>query len=172
MRTADVARAAGVSHGSVFVHFPSREALVLAVISEMAREITDALHARAAAGATLREVLGVHLECLADREAQVRWLLIETPGLPMAFRSAWLGLQSAVSFHLSQAAVRDMAAGRIRGMSLHLLFNTWIGLVHHYIVNRDLFAPGGSVLRAHGPALLDHFDRLVCVVEPGKERAT
>ena len=95
-RTIDVARAAGVSHGSVFVHFPSRADLMTAVVAEMAREITDALHALSTAGASVREVLTAHVECLAAREHQIRWLLLETPMLPQGFHSAWLGLQSAL----------------------------------------------------------------------------
>jgi len=160
-RTIDVARAARVAHGSVFVHFPSREDLMAAVVAGMAGEITDALHRLATGGATLREVLAAHLQCLAEREDQIRWLLLEAPLLPAGFHTAWVGLQSAVSFHLAEAAEREMAAGRIRRMPLHLLFNTWIGLVHHYVINRDLFAPRGGVLRAHGPELLEHFLELV-----------
>ncbi|MBI2895927.1 MAG: TetR/AcrR family transcriptional regulator [Deltaproteobacteria bacterium] len=160
-RTVDVARAARVSHGSVFVHFPSRDDLFDAVLFEMAREITDALHALATEGASLREVLAAHLECLADREDQIRWLLVDAPVLPESFRLAWVSLQSAISFHVSAAAEREMASGKVRRMPLHLLFNTWIGLVNHYVVNRELFAPGKSVLRTHGRMLLDHFLGLV-----------
>jgi len=40
---------------------------------------------------------------------------------------------------------------------LPLLFNTWLGLIHHYLGNRDLFAPGHSVVERHGSMLLDHF---------------
>jgi len=165
-RTIDVARAARVSHGSVFVHFPSRDGLVAAVVAEMAREITDALHAKATSGGTLADVLGAHLACLAEREDEVRWLLLEAPLLPKGFHTAWVGLQSAVSFHVLQAAERDMAAGRVREMAPHLLFNTWIGLVNHYVMNRDLFAPGRSVLAEHGEALRAHFLDLVSVPTP------
>jgi len=92
--------------------------------------------------------------------------LIEAPLLPKGFHAAWLGLQSAISIHLSKAAAREVAAGRIRELPHHLLFNTWIGLVHHYIVNRDLFAPGGSVLEAHGRTLLHHFLTLISKGDP------
>jgi AcrR family transcriptional regulator len=160
-RTVDVARAARVSHGSVFVHFPSREDLMTAVVSEMAREITDALHARASGGGALGDVLAAHLECLAEHEEQIRWLLLEVPVLRKGFHSSWLGLQSAISFYIGQAAEREMTAGRIKKMPLHLLFNTWVGLVHHYVINRELYAPQGSALREHGQALLDHFLHLV-----------
>jgi hypothetical protein len=46
-------------------------------------------------------------------------------------------------------------------MPLHLLFNTWIGLVNHYLVNRELFAPGASVIERRGAELLDHFMNLI-----------
>ena len=160
-RTIDVAKAAKVSHGSVFVHFSSREALIGAVVGEMAREITDVLHARAAAGGSLRDALQAHLEALEAREDEIRWLLLEGPMLPAGFHTAWVGLQSAVSVHLGEAAEREMAAGRVRRMPLHLLFNTWIGLVHHYLINRDLFSPKRSVIREHGPVLLEHFLDLI-----------
>jgi hypothetical protein len=42
-----------------------------------------------------------------------------------------------------------------------LLFNTWIGLVHHYLVNRDLFATGDSVIAEKGDLLVNHFMSLV-----------
>ena len=42
-------------------------------------------------------------------------------------------------------------------MPLHLLFNTWTGLVHHYLSQRDLFNPKGSVIRRYGDELLEHF---------------
>jgi AcrR family transcriptional regulator len=161
-RTLDVARHAKVSHGSVFVHFPSREDLIGAVIGELARDITDAVYARVhGAGGALRDGLRAHLDALAEHEEAIRWLLLETPLLPGGFHLAWVGLQSAISVHLAEAAARDIAAGRVRAMPAHLLFNTWIGLIHHYVINRELFAPGRSVLRAHGDELLDHFMGLI-----------
>src|SRR5207245_2072639 len=78
--TADIAKSIRMSHGVVFLHFPKRDDLVIAVIDEFERP---------------------------------------------------------------------------------LLFNTWIGLVHHYLVNRDLFATGDSVISEHGDALVQHLITLV-----------
>ena len=169
-RTIDVAKHARVSHGSVFVHFPSREDLMGEVVGAMAREITDAVHTRAHGGGSLRDTLAAHLDALAEHEDAIRWLLLETPTLPRGFHLAWVGLQSAISIHLAEAAEREIAAGRVRRMPIHLLFNTWIGLVHHYVINRELFAPGRSVLRAHGAELLDHFMGLVEAPQKGRRR--
>ncbi|MFI1569147.1 TetR/AcrR family transcriptional regulator [Streptomyces sp. NPDC020490] len=160
-RTVDVAKAAKVSHGTVFAHFPSREDLILAVAWHIGREITDRLHELAGESGGLIEVLQAHLRCLEENEDVYRQLVIEAPLLPSQFRANWVGLQSAVASYLCAEADAEAAAGRIRALPAHLVFNTWIGLVHHYLINKDLFVTEGSVIAAHGPALVDHFTNLL-----------
>jgi AcrR family transcriptional regulator len=157
LRTAEVARAANLSHGAVFVHFPSRDDLLLEVASRIGVEIAERLHRLVARGASLREVLRAHLDALAAREDQYRHLVLEGPLLPEDFRIQWTGLQSAVAIHIEEAAGREMEAGLVRRMPMHLLFNTWVGLVHHYLVNREQFALGRSVLAERGEELLEHY---------------
>ena len=81
--------------------------------------------------------------------------------MPKEFRATWVGLQSAVASYLCAAAEAEASQGRIRALPAHLVFNTWIGLVHHYMVNKDLFVPEGSVIAVHGPALIEHFMTLL-----------
>jgi len=165
-RTIDVAERAGVAHGTVFVHFPTREDLIDAVVGEHADRIAGRLHELAGGGVTVRDVLAAHLRGLAEHEAFHARLVMEGPLLPPYARATLLGIQSAISGHLAQAAEQGMAAGVVRRMPVHLLFNTWLGLVHHYLVNRALFAPGGSVVERWGPTLLDHYMGLI---GPAKE---
>ncbi|MGB5381619.1 MAG: TetR/AcrR family transcriptional regulator [Acidimicrobiia bacterium] len=156
-RTIDVAERAGVAHGTVFVHFATRDELVTAVVGEHADQIAGRLHELADDGATVRDVLAAHLAGLAEHEAFHARLVMEGPLLPRYARATLLGIQSAISAHLAQAAEREMADGTIRTMPIYLLFNTWLGLIHHYLGNRELFAPGQSVVERWGPTLLDHY---------------
>jgi len=156
-RTADVARAAAVSHGTIFVHFPTRDDLVAAVIGEYAGRIARDVDALVERGATVRDVLRAHLDGLAAHEGFYARLVTEGPTLPSIGRSTLLGIQSVIAQHLAAAARPEIDAGRLRPVPIHLLFNTWLGLVHHYLVNRDLFAPGESVLAARGDELLAHY---------------
>lgn len=160
-RTADVAEAADVAHGSVFVHFPTREALFVSAIEEFGMALARRLHELAAGGASLRVTLEAHLQGIAEHEGFYTRLAIEAPLLPHDARQSVLSIQSAISHHISQAAEHDEAAGRIKPMPLHLLFNTWVGLVHYYLANRDLFAPDASVIERHGAELVAHFMSLV-----------
>jgi len=156
-RTVDVARAAGVAHGTVFTHFPTREDLVEVVVGEFAAAVAMRIHAVVEQGAGLRAVLEAHLDGLAEDEALYARMVMEGPLLPQDARVTLTGIQSVISFHMAAAAERERAEDRIRPVAQHLLFNTWLGLVHHYVGNRDQFAPDGSVLERCGPELIDHY---------------
>lgn len=163
--TADIAKEAGVSHGSVFAHFGSQEALIAAAIEETGAAIERRIHELAVTESGVREVLAAHLKVLAERESFFARLVAETPTLPPRARESLVMIQSALSFHLSPAVEAETRSKEIRPMPLHLLFNTWIGLVNHYLVNRELFAPGASVIERRGEELLDHFMKLISRVE-------
>jgi AcrR family transcriptional regulator len=152
--TADIAKALGLSHGAVFVHFPTRDDLVLVAAREMGRAITDRLHALVHDGQSLKDVLEAHVQALREHEAQYRRLLVDRPQLPVELQRAWLGIQSAIASYIGAAAKRERG---LRKVPEHLLFNTWLGLVHHYLANAEIFAPNGSVLERHGSTLVEHY---------------
>jgi AcrR family transcriptional regulator len=168
-RTADIARAARVSHGAVFVHFPTRESLVEESIEAFGRSIMMRTHELARGRRGLRDVLQAHLAGLREHEAYYSRLIAEEPLLPVAARNTLIGIQSALSTHVAKAAARD--AGRLRELPLHLLFNTWIALLHYYLAHRDLFAPAGSVLSHNGQELLEHMMTLVTSRDAGPTKA-
>jgi hypothetical protein len=61
----------------------------------------------------------------------------------------------------SKHAASTVSSGWSRRSCAASARNAWIGLVHYYVIKRELFAPGKTVLREHGPALLDHSLTLV-----------
>jgi len=159
--TADIARSIRMSHGVVFLHFPKRDDLVIAVIDEFGRRLAVEFRQALEQDLGLRAVLQAHLRVLAEFEPFYARLVIEAPLLPPKVRSTLLMLHAAVSQRLFLALERERKAGRARRLERPRLFNTWIGLVHHYLVNRDLFATGDSVISEHGDALVQHLMTLV-----------
>lgn len=156
-RTLDVAKAAGVSHGTVFAHFPTREALVEAAIAEFGRGFARRFAERAVPEAGLRAVLDAHLATIGDQEARYGRIMLEAPLLPPIARGSWVGCQAVVSRRFADVLAAEAEAGAIRPADPALLFNTWVGLLHHHLANRDLFCPTGSLVAQKGPGLRDHF---------------
>jgi AcrR family transcriptional regulator len=159
--TADIARSIRMSHGVVFLHFPKRDDLVIAVIDEFGRRLNSEFRRAFEQDLGLRAVLQAHLRVLAEFEPFYARLVTEAPMLPPKVRSTLMLLHAAVSYELFQALERERKAGRARKLPRPLLFNTWIGLVHHYLVNRDVFTTGDSVIAEHGEELVNHFMTLV-----------
>lgn len=153
--TAAIARAVGKAHGTVFVHFPTRDALVEQLVAEIGRAISEQL-ANAAAGApALPDVLDAHLSALAAHEVLYARLLTEAAALPAAARARLFALQSGIAYRLRQACERAVLAGLARPLDATLVANSWIALTNHYLMHRDLFAPGSSVMTTHRAALKD-----------------
>lgn len=163
-RTVDVAESAGIAHGTVFVHFPTREALILAVIEEYGIRSAARLRDLALqAEPSVREVLEAHVRCVQEQEGFYAHFVLERQLLPSGVRTRLVILQSAVAFYFGKAVKREMANGLIREAPVGLLFNSWLGFLHHYVCNRDLFSNNGPVLAERGGSLIDHYMLLVSV---------
>jgi AcrR family transcriptional regulator len=142
---------------TVFAHFPTREELLNAVVSEIGARVTGRIHELANNGVGIRDVLQAHLKGLAEFELFYTRLVTESQLLPKSARNTLVMIQSAISLHLIQVAESEVVSGKIRPIAMHLLFNTWIGLIHYYLANQEWFAPGESVLPRYGEELLEYF---------------
>ena len=158
--TAQIAQHAGYSHGMLFTHFSSRIRLVEAAIETMGAKITDALYSIRGTS-SLEEALAAHIDAIEKNGALYRSLLHELHGLPRASQRIWLGIQSAASHHLGTIVAQEQTEGKLKRIEHALLFNTWLGLLHHYLANEVMFAPRGHVLTKMKTILIGHFLTLV-----------
>ena len=131
------------------------------VIETFGAQVTRRMHELAAGEKSLREVLAAHLEALEEFEPFYKRLVIESRLLPPSAREVFTLIQSTISYHIGLAAEREMRAGAVGPYPIHLLFNTWAGLIHYYLANDDLFAPNGSVLARCGPEILTYYLQLI-----------
>ena len=151
--TAAIAAASGKAHGTVFVHFRTRDVLVAELVEEIGRAISQRLADIPDDTPGVGEVLDAHLAALARHEVLYARLLGEATTLPPAARARLFALQSGIAWRLRTAYARDVARGAARAMDPVVLANIWIALTNHYLLNRDLFAPDGSVIAARGAEL-------------------
>jgi AcrR family transcriptional regulator len=166
-RTSDIASEAKVSHGTVFTHFPTREILLDEVIEEFGMRITGRLHELVNSNCGMKEALETHLRGISEYEGFYTRLVLEGRLLNESARNSLVMIQSAVSFHIIQVAEREMKDSIILTIPVDLLFNTWVGLIHYYLVNGDLFSPGGRVLEKYGKRLIEHYVNLITIKEGG-----
>lgn len=156
-----IAQEAGISHGTIFVHFPTKEILQHYVLEQFASEVGNELHNLSTTSEDISELLYAHIGILQKYEAFYKKLILEIAILPSETKEILVSLQSTMSWHFSLVVERLQKFRLIKDIPLHMLFNTWIALVHYYLQNSDLFAPDTSVLERYSNELVSTFVTLI-----------
>ena len=158
--TPEIALAAGVSHGSVFAHFRSKEELLLEVIGCFLRQADLDTRRTLKSCGSFRKVLKAHLAAISPYEQLYAHLIRESSMLPIRLRALLTEMNSAVASHMIEALEREDYQGVPRAKRF-FVFNAWFGTVSHYLLNRDLFVASGSVLEQQGDQIIRLFISMV-----------
>jgi len=159
--TIAIANEAQVSHGSIFAHFPTVEDLLTSSLEVFSNEIEKELYMLSESKNDIAALLEMHIGVLIKYEDIYKRLITEAVYLPEEARNTFIAIQSTVSIHFLQALEKEMSEGKIKNVPFHMIFNTWLGLVHYYLLNGDLFAPGCSVLKQYKNSLIECFLTLI-----------
>lgn len=162
-KTIDISKEAGVSHGTVFSHFRTQEELLDTVIEEVGDRIVSKLQELIDVKGSLEEILKAHINGLIEFEKFYTRLIIERRLLPESASNIYVIIQSSISFHIGKVLKEEIAKGKIIDTPIHLLFNSWVGLIHYYLTNGDLFTNDGSILNNYGQDLINHYIKLINV---------
>ena len=155
-----IARAANVSHGTIFVHFPTVENLIVCLLDDFNAEINGQLHGLSEKNERLETFLEAHINVLIRYEAFYKRLISEVNSLPQEAKFVFINMQSVVSFHFNQVIERCKNEKTIKEIPMHIIFNSWLGLVHYYLTNSYLFTEG-SVLTEYKEELICDFIKLI-----------
>jgi AcrR family transcriptional regulator len=159
--TTAIASEAQISHGSIFVHFPTVESLLICLLDSFAQDINSELQSLSESGGNIEKLLDMHINLLIQHEDFYKRMIMEMVYLPEEAKNTFIAIQSTLSVHFLQVLEDEIGAQRIKNIPLHLLFNTWLGLVHYYLLNGELFAPQGSVLKRYKSTLIECYMALI-----------
>lgn len=159
--TADVAKALRVSHGTVFIHFATRDQLILAVVEEFGDRLSSALKSKLADDLTLPELLRAHLSVLSDFEDFYLRIISESQSLPPRIRSIVYSMNASLSYRFYEAAEEGMKSGRWKKLDQAAFTSAWLAILHYHILNRDLFADETPITKAKGEDILRQFLALI-----------
>jgi AcrR family transcriptional regulator len=156
-----IAQEAGLAHGSVFLHFPAKEDLLHCILERFFKELGEKMHKLAEVDDDLETLLRGFLTIIADYEAFYKHLIMEIHTLSPDTKNMLVSLRSANARHFGIAAEQGIRQGKIKKLPLHLMFNTWMGLVYYYLQNSEWFAPGQSVIKRCKDELVDFYMTLI-----------
>lgn len=160
--TNTIAKAVGVSHGTIFAHFSTLDDLLICLLVDFGDQMGRSLHILSEKKENMESLLSGYLDVLEEYEAFYSRLISEKNRLPKEALDAFAGIQCKVAFHFSSVMEKEITKGNVKNLPIPILFNTWLGLLHYYLLNREFFArEGESVIRRYRKELLTTYLQLI-----------
>lgn len=167
--TSVIAKEAGVSHGSIFAHFPTLNDLLSCLLSEFGEKMGASLHMLARKCDGIEDFLEKHLDILEEYEAFYTRLISERNKLPDEAQKTIMIIQSTLAYHFGSVIYSEIEKGKVKNLPIHMLLNTWMGLIHYYLLNREFFSPSGeSVIKKYKSEMLFAYTNLIKKESGGK----
>ncbi len=155
--TAMIAEEAKISHGTIFAHFQSLNELLESLIENFGTVLMAEIHDLTEADRTLEELLKTHLNILSRHEEFYIHLITERSLLPEEVQYTFANIQSTMAYHFNRILENEIRNQKVKEIPVHLMFNTWIGLIHYYLCNKDFFSPEQPVIERYAEELIAAF---------------
>ena len=159
--TAEIAREAGISHGSVFSHFQSLNELLECLIESFGTSLALEIRRLAEESGSVEELLEMHLVILSRHEEFYTRLMTERSLLPKEVQYTFANTQTTIAHHFGRIFEEEINKGTIKDIPAHMLYSTWLGMIQYYLWNKDFFAPQGPVISRYSRELKDTFLTLI-----------
>lgn len=143
LTTNEIAKSLGIAHGSIFLHFGSREMLIFTVLDDALKEISAKVIARCGDLDTLEDLLEQYLTVIAESSDFLQVIYKELPYFPGGIQREVFALEALLRnmFYMKIEAVGIFEAKQI-GLRLDGFFSTIV----RYLTLNDLYAPKGNAL--------------------------
>jgi len=156
-----IAKSAGLAHGSIFVHFKTKEDLLHCAAERFFREVDERMRALVSTHGDFETMLKEFLSIVVEHEPFYLRVITETDTLPPHTAAGLLAMRATNARYFEAAVKREIRQGRIRALSPRMMFGAWRGLVYYYLHEGALLPPGESALRRHKNELAEFFISLI-----------
>jgi AcrR family transcriptional regulator len=156
-----IAQEAGLAHGSVFLHFPTKEDLLCSTVERFFKSLGEKTQELSEPGENFEALLRGFLAIVEEHEAFYKRVIMEIHTLPSDTKNTLISMRSANARHFEIAVEHEIRRGRIKKLPPHMMFNTWMSLVYYYLQNSEWLAPGQSAINRCKDELIDFYMTLV-----------
>jgi AcrR family transcriptional regulator len=159
--TVDIAKQAGVAHGTVFFHFQNKEILLVEVFDRELLKITDELYTLLHGSNEFEDLLHTYLGFLEREETFFAIIARETPLYAPELRRTILGREAAIRHYFYEALEKGTKQGQYKAVDISAALNFLFGTLNYYLCLRESFVTEGSVIRAKRQTIIDTFIQLL-----------
>jgi AcrR family transcriptional regulator len=155
--TKTIADKAGVAHGTLFLHFPTKHALIEKVLEAVLINLDIQLEKMVSEEKGLEGLLSGYLDFIRDNETFFEVLAIELPHYPKDIRiKAYLNEASARNYFYDIIR-RGVALGIYKKIDIKMALTFLFGTINYYLSNKRNILKEGSIIERKKDAIIETF---------------
>ena len=155
--TADIALRAGLAHGTLFLHFNTKDELIIEIVEDLLVNITNDLHDLLKSAKDVEELLNNYLECLSKEEQFFTILSRELPFYTPKLRRQIIFRESGIRKYFYEAIEKGIKNGNYKNIEISDSLNFLFGHINYLLSNKELFIKSGSVIAQKRNSIINTF---------------
>ncbi len=152
--TSEIADAAGIAHGTLFLHFKNKDALIVEILDKELEEINQAIQQMIAEAVDLEQLLLQYLNLLQKEEELFAVLARELPFYNEELRRKILFRDSIIRSHFHRAIELGIKEKKYRDVDVTSAVMFLFGTINYYLSLKSIFIKEGSVIEKFKPSII------------------
>ncbi len=142
--TAEIAKQAGVAHGTLFLHFSTKDALVVEIIDRELEQVNTKMHELVHKSFDFYVLMDNYLSFIEVRESLFVILATELPFYEDSLRRKIMYRESLIRSHIAQSIHVGIHQGKYRTCDVDAIVQFLFGMIHYYLSLSSVFSDGDA----------------------------
>lgn len=169
--TSDISKTAQIAHGTLFLHFPTKDSLILEIFDEDLQIVSQKMQNLVVNSTDLKSILKGYLDMIEQDEDLFSIIAKELPYYPNELRRKIIFRESLIRQHFHQAYRNGVNEGFYKDCDIPVTLNLFFGSLNYYLSLKDIYQEEGSVIKRFKNKLISNFIKLITNTPPDVENS-
>jgi len=159
--TAEISKKAGVAHGTLFVHFKSKDILIVEIIDEVLDLVSEEMQKLGSKTDNPLEMLDLYLDFLIEQEDLFSVLARELPFYQEELRRKIIFREAIIRENFHTELADGIARGEFRNIDVGSTLSFLFGVINLYLSRKTSYISEGSVIAKFKSSILRTFQQMI-----------